>query len=366
MLPRPARGPTGHARDHRRASKRLVALASSAALVALFAGCNSNNAERTTTSTVTTTTTTTTTTTPSATSTTTTLPVPVAGTSLLRARVAALAPGDTVLPAVSEGSAAWSRMVPIAYETFGSGPDLLLIGGQDGTLSWWDPALLTDLSSHYTVTAFDFPGAGYSGPSTAPLSLDWLADMTAGLVLTIGLSDPIVLGWGLGGEIAMSFAERHPGLASSLVLVDTSVGGTGTPRPAPDVVRLLASPSATPEELSRLLFPPTPAGLAERVLWQSSLFAGNTDWLTAKTVEAEAVLQASIWDRSQLAPGLSHVTVPVLVVAGADDVVFPRSNANLLTVEFPHATAVVFAGSGYGTITQDKPAFVPALEKFTG
>jgi pimeloyl-ACP methyl ester carboxylesterase len=115
-------------------------------------------------------------------------------------------------------------MVPIAYERFGSGPDILLVPGQDGALSWWDPALLSDLSSHYTVTVFDLPGAGYSGPATAPLSLGWLADMTAGLVLTLGLSDPTVLGWGLGGQIAMSLAERHPGIASSLVLVDTSVG----------------------------------------------------------------------------------------------------------------------------------------------
>ena len=77
-------------------------------------------------------------------------------------------------------------------------------------MSWWDPALLSDLSSHYTVTMFDLPGAGYSGPTPSPLSLPWLADMTAGLVLTLGLSDPIVLGWGLGGEIALSLAERHP------------------------------------------------------------------------------------------------------------------------------------------------------------
>ena len=54
--------------------------------------------------------------------------------------------------------------------------------------------------------------------------------MTAGLVLTLGLSDPTVLGWGLGGEIALSLAKRHPGIVSSLVLVDTSVGGAGACR----------------------------------------------------------------------------------------------------------------------------------------
>jgi pimeloyl-ACP methyl ester carboxylesterase len=189
--------------------------------------------------------------------------------------------------------------------------------------------------------------------------------MTAGLVLTLGLHDPTVLGWGLGGEVALSLAQRHPGIVSSLVLVDTSVGGAGAPGPAPQVVRLLAMPGATPLALSGLLFPPTTAGLQERVLWQNDLFAGTTDWLTATTVRAQAALQAAIWKRSTLAQGLSRVTIPALVVSGADDVVFPPVSSNLLAVELPHATSVTFAGAGYGAIMQDGPAFVAAVEKFT-
>ena len=363
MFPRLARGPVGPARDRRRAVDRLVELFVVACLVVLLASCSSNEGSPVTSSTAPTTTTTTLAVV--TTTTTTTLPVPVAGTTILRARVAALPPGDVALAAVQEGSAAWSEMVPIAYQSFGSGPDLLLITGQDGTLSWWEPALLSALSSHYTVTVFDLPGAGYSGASTRPLSLPWLADMTAGLVLTLGLSDPIVLGWGLGGEIALSLANRHPGIVSSLVLVDTSVGGAGAPGPAPQVVRLLATPGATPLALSGLLFPPTTAGLQERVLWQNDLFAGTTDWLTATTIRAQAALQAAIWKRSTLAQGLSQVTIPVLVVSGADDVVFPPAGANLLAVELPHATSVTFAGAGYGAVMQDEPAFVAAVENFT-
>jgi pimeloyl-ACP methyl ester carboxylesterase len=257
-------------------------------------------------------------------------------------------------------------MVPIAYESFGSGPDLLLIAGQDGTLSWWAPSWLSALSGHYRVTVFDLPGAGYSGGATARLSLAWLADMTAGFALTVGLSDPTVLGWGLGGEIALSLAERHPLFASSLVLVDTSCGGVGTEQPAAEVVRLLSTPGATPLALSGLLFPPTTAGLQERVLWQKSLFAGTTDWLTAPAVRAEAALQAAVWKRSTLAKGLLKVTIPVLVVSGAGDVVFPAPDAVLLASELPHATVVIFPDSGYGAIIQDEPAFVAAVEKFTG
>jgi 3-oxoadipate enol-lactonase len=302
------------------------------------------------------------------TSTTTTLPVPVqaSGAAIVRVRVAALAPGTSVPPVISPASAAWLKMVPIAFRTVGSGPDLLLVAGQDASLSWWDPVLLSDLSRQYRVTVFDLPGAGYSGAPTAPLSLGWLADMTAGFALSIGLSHPIVLGWGLGGEIALSLAERHPGLASSLVLVDTSGGGSAATRPSKGVARLLATPGETPLALSQLLFPRTRVGLRARLRWQNTLLAATPDWLTARAIQAEAKLQAAIWRHSPLTAGLLRVKTPALVVSGSDDVVFPRENAYLLDGELPHASLLQLANSGYGAITQDEPTFVAAVEKFTG
>jgi len=257
-------------------------------------------------------------------------------------------------------------MVPIAYRTFGSGPDLLLVPGQDASMSWWEETLLADLAKHYRVTVFDLPGAGYSGAPTAPLSLAWLADMTAGLVLTIGLTHPVVLGWGLGGEIALSLAERHPKLASSLVLVDTSGGGAVAPQPGRGVAGLLAQPGTTPFALSTLLFPATDAGLVNRVLWQNNLFAGTPDWLTASAIKAEAALQAATWENSPVTAGLLGVTSPVLVVSGTDDIVFPPENADLLAGELPHVTLDMLPSAGYGAIAQDEPAFVAMLEKFTG
>ena len=340
---------------------RLARLAAPAALgvmiVAALAGCSSQETGGTTTST--------TNSTRSTTTTTTTLPVAVAGTSLFRARVAPLPRDALALPVVADGSPAWQKMVPVAYRSVGSGPDLLLISGQDGTLSWWSQTLLSDLSGHYRVTVFDLPGVGYSG-TVDQLSLSWLADMTAGFALTVGLSHPMVLGWGLGGQIALSLAERHPGLASSLILVDTSPGGAGEVPPSAEVTRLLARPDNTPVALSTLLFPPTPVGLQDRLRWQSSLFVGTTDWLTARAVEEEAALQASIWAHSPLVTGLKQVAVPVLVVSGAYDEVFPSSNASLITRALKHVKEITFSRAGYGAIVQDEPSFVAAVDRFAG
>lgn len=344
----------------RPARSRTGALAALAAL-ALAAACTQQATPQSTTTTSTSSPGTTT----STSSTTTTLPVGVQGTAILRARVDALSPGTLVLPQLAEGSVAWLQMVPIAYSTFGKGPDLLMIPGQDGTMSWWGKNLVDALAAHYRVTIFDLPGVGYSGAPTEPLTLGWLSDVVAGLSLTIGLTDPVVLGWGLGGQIALALVERHPGLASSLVLADTSAGGLGAVPPSATVAGLLGRPGVTPTALAKVMFPDTAAGQAAAQTWTQRLFTGTTDWMTAHAVRSEAALQAAVWRHSVVVGSLSQVGIPVLVVGGSDDVVFPAEDAALLGEELLHVTSVTLPGAGYAAIVQDAPAFVTALENFT-
>ena len=65
--------------------------------------------------------------------------------------------------AVSPASPAWLKMVPIAFRSLGSGPDLLLIAGQDGSLSWWDSALLDGPVAPLSCDSFRPPRCGLLG-----------------------------------------------------------------------------------------------------------------------------------------------------------------------------------------------------------
>lgn len=117
-----------------------------------------------------------------------------------RVPVVAVAAGHRISPMPEPGDPGYASMQRIAFRRFGAGPDLLLVMGQDGSMAWWEPNLLSILAQHYRVTVFDLPGVGYSAPALAPVSLDWLADETAGLIEALGLIEPNVLGWGLGGR----------------------------------------------------------------------------------------------------------------------------------------------------------------------
>jgi pimeloyl-ACP methyl ester carboxylesterase len=255
--------------------------------------------------------------------------------------------------------------VTVGYRQFGGGRDLLLVMGQDGTMSWWDPALLSDLSHSYRVTIFDLPGVGYSGiDAQGTPTMGLYGDVTAGLIDALGLVHPVVLGWGLGGEVALALAQRHPGLASMLVLADTSAGGAGGTQPSAALAAAFANPSTTTTALADYLFPPAATTALAGWLQRTSL--ESPDDMVAATVGAEAAAQAAWWRAGLVPARAAEITVPVLIVQGSADDVFPARNELSLAKALPSATQITYAGAGYAAVFEEEPQFVNSLKAFTG
>jgi 3-oxoadipate enol-lactonase len=280
-----------------------------------------------------------------------------------RLPVVPLLPGhsEAVLP--RPGTAAYRQVVQIAYRQLGAGPPLLLVNGQDASMAWWSPALLQTLAQHYQVTVFDLPGVGYSGPAPNDLSLSWLADATAGLASELGLSSPVVLGWGLGGQIAVAMTERHPALVADLVLADTGLPVPGASPPSSHLERLLAKPTVTPAALAMAMFPPSQA--AARGSWLRGLAAQVPDNVAASAIESEASLEASVWASQALVAGLSSLRLPVLMISGDEDALFPPSGALALAESIPGAQRRSLPG-GYAAIQADAAEVATVLQDFTG
>lgn len=86
-------------------------------------------------------------------------------------------------------------------------------------------AVYQQLAESFRVVALDHRGHGRGMRSNEPFSLEDCADDAAALLRQLGVpsSRTLVLGYSMGGPIALLLARRHPGLVSALVLQATAL-----------------------------------------------------------------------------------------------------------------------------------------------
>ena len=106
----------------------------------------------------------------------------------------------------------------------GSGTPLLLIHGNSSCRHVFARQLRSDLAARCRLIAFDLPGHGQSEDAHDPArtySMRGLADCTVELLARLGISSAVVLGWSLGGHIAIEMLSRFEGMRGLIL--------TGTP-----------------------------------------------------------------------------------------------------------------------------------------
>lgn len=115
------------------------------------------------------------------------------------------------------------------YEVSGSGPVLLLIPGM-GVSVRDSRSLVEALSSHATVLAVDNRGVGLSDKPDEPYPMATLAADALAVLDAAGVDRANVLGYSLGGRIALQLTLDHPERVERLVLLATGARVISTRR----------------------------------------------------------------------------------------------------------------------------------------
>lgn len=110
--------------------------------------------------------------------------------------------------------------VELGYEVYGEGPPLVLLHGGFGTLEDFGPNLEL-LARTRRVIGVDLQSHGRSPAAGRGMSFEAMADDIAQLVLKLGLERAALMGFSLGGGVALQTAIRHPNAVDRLVLVST-------------------------------------------------------------------------------------------------------------------------------------------------
>lgn len=236
------------------------------------------------------------------------------------------------------------------------GPDrLVLVHGFTQTLRSWD-RLAVPLSETFQVIRVDLPGHGGSG------DLEMSFGETAAAIGEAG-GRATYVGYSMGGRLCLQLALDRPDLVQALVLVGSSPGigddGTRTARRESDEalaaeIEQIGTAAFLQGWMAQPMFAtldPQPEDLAARL---QNPPAG----LAAALRRLGTGMQQPLWDR------LAELAMPVLAVAGQDDVRYARIAEDMADAIGANAHVVALAGANHAAHLERPVSFSRLLAAF--
>ncbi len=198
--------------------------------------------------------------------------------------------------------------IRLYYEIQGTGRPLILLHGGLGAIEMFGPNLPA-LAEGRRVIAVDLQGHGRTADIDRPLSVEFMADDIAALIRHLKLDRPDIMGFSLGGGVAVQTAIRHPEVVGKLVLVSTLFRRNGF---YPDILAMQGQVNAGMAEAMK--------GTPMYDLY-FSVAPRTEDW--PRLLDKIGELMKRDFDLSK---EIATITAPTLIVAGDADI-FPPSHA---------------------------------------
>ena len=113
------------------------------------------------------------------------------------------------------------------YEIHGTGQPVVLLHGAFMTISNNWPEMIARLSPNRQVIAVEMQGHGRTGDINRDLSYEKLADDVAALLDYLKIPKADLVGYSLGGGVAMEAAIRHPDKVGKVVVISAALRSDG-------------------------------------------------------------------------------------------------------------------------------------------
>ncbi|WP_219722122.1 alpha/beta fold hydrolase [Deinococcus planocerae] len=229
------------------------------------------------------------------------------------------------------------------HEVYGQGQPVVLLHGGLGATGMFGEVLPL-LARGHQVIAVDLQAHGRTADIDRPLSYEAMADDVATLIRQLGLKNADVMGYSLGGGVALQTAIRHPGVVRKLVLVSTPFRRDGW---YPEILAGQAQMAHAAEPMKQTPMYQTYASLAPR----------PQDWPVLLTKLSALLTQDYDWSQA-----LTNVKVPTLLVAGDGDAVRTAHTTDMFGRLGGGQQDAGWDGSGYGDA---RLAILPGLTHYT-
>ena len=229
------------------------------------------------------------------------------------------------------------------YEVHGSGKPLVLLHGGAGATQMYVP-IFDQLSERRQVIAVELQAHGHTADIDRPLSYEMMADDVAGLIKYLKLGQADLMGYSLGGGVALRTAIQHPELVRKLVLVSTTFKRNGW---YPEVLTAMGQGAENADAMKQSPMYQAYARVAPRV----------QDWPVLMKKLAELLKQDYDWSDA-----VTELKIPVLLVDGDADSVRTAHAVEFFELLGGGKRDAGWDGSG---MTYNRLAILPATTHFT-
>jgi pimeloyl-ACP methyl ester carboxylesterase len=253
---------------------------------------------------------------------------------------------------------------PIAYDRYGDGPALILVGGALGYRKFKKfEQIATAMSEHCTVINYDRRGRGDSGEAGA-VSVQHEVDDIAALIEAVG-GRASLWGWSSGGAVALRAAAAGVGVEKLVVYETPFKTDPDAKYPADDYGARLeqivaeGNPTRAAKHFMRNgIGMPRPLVAAMTLMPMFKKFAANGLTLT---FDYAALGDHNMHGRPLRAEEWATVTCPTLVVYGAKTYPVLKHASLALADVLPNATLRELPGQNHDVSAR---AIVPLLTEF--
>lgn len=258
-------------------------------------------------------------------------------------------------------------MAGLHIQTIGKGPHLAMLHGWGMNSTVW-AHLAKMLSKYFTVHLIDLPGMGQSQP-ILPYDLETVSEVVAEQLP----DNTIIVGWSLGGLVAMHIAITQPEVVKKLVLVGATpcfVNVKGFSKRshwhagvAPSVFESFAENVKADYQKAMLNFLGLQCVGATDV---KQLLRTLKAQFSAQPTPTMAVLQSGleILMQSDLRESVSEIDQPTMIIHGDKDRLVPLQAGNWLAQALPNAQLCVINGAAHAPFLSHQSKFEKELMAF--
>lgn len=241
----------------------------------------------------------------------------------------------------------------IAFRSFGSGDPMIFVTRMRGTIDTWDPLFLDGLAKSHRVIVVDYPGVGYSD-GKLPQDMSQAANFVAAFATGLNIPRFTIVGWSRGGAVAQTVMLEHPDRVTHAVIVGANPPGK-LERPIQQAFLDRAFKAVNDLADEEVLFfePASSTSLKAAAASRQRIYARDgVDSKIPSTPESiQAYLNAAkdyAADQAGRRAKLVTSRIPMLVIAGDNDISIAGQNWFPLVGEMPNAHLVVYPEAGHG------------------